>query len=156
MVRVERERVDAVDAERDVAARLHGRGLPVDVDAAEAALPERERADHGLVEVDPGPDLRGELGDPVGAVDRQAQDERADGAAQQPLAAVDHVLRAGHEEGEVQHELGHALGVLRELLLVLEREVAGQVDGVEHRPSPAAARARPGACASRGAGSDRR
>ena len=110
-----------------------------------------------LVEVDPGADLGRELGDAVGAVEREpdARTRRSRCAA---AARRGRSRAASRTPGSrsASANLAMPFGVLRELLAGLEREVAAQVDRLEHGHREQQAERDPVQARSRGAGSDRR
>ena len=117
VVRIAREGVDAVDERALDRAE--------DVDPAVAA---RDRLQPGLVEVRPGRLGDRELEDAVGAVRREAADERRERQPVEPHPAPRDERHARDEEGEVEQELDHPLRPLGERLCRLEVEPPDQVD----------------------------
>ena len=119
VVRIARERVGAKD--------VFARDCAVDVDRAR---PARKRRQDGAVEVvaELG---RGELDEPVSRVDGHPADEGAERRPVEALRAPRQIGDAGDQETEVDEKLDEPFRELRERLLGLEVEVAGQVDEQE-------------------------
>ena len=86
---------------------------------------------HACVEVRAGRLRDGELREPVGAVRRDASDERREREPVEAQPAPRDQRDARDEEQEVQDELDHALRPLRERLRRLEVEPPDQVDEEE-------------------------
>ena len=122
VVRIDRERVDAVD--------VRAGDLPEDVDAARAA---RQRAEYAVVEVDAGADGCAELEDPVDGVRDEAEREPHDRAPVVLLAAPHEIRDRRDDERPVDGELRHPFPELRQPLLRLDVPEAGEIDERERR-----------------------
>ena len=101
-----------------------------DVDRGVAA---RDRLDQQRVEV-PDAELGGEqLHDPVDGVQRDAAAERGERVPVEPLRPPGEQRHPRDEEAEVEDELDHPLRPLRQRLLGVEVEEAGEVEEQERR-----------------------
>src|SRR5579862_3306935 len=122
MVRIDRERVDAID--------VRPLDVPEDVDAARAA---RQRAQHEIVEVLARADCCAELEDSIDRVRDEAERVPRDRAPEERLAAPHEIGDRGDHERPVDGELGHPFPELCQALLRRNIPVAGEIDEGERR-----------------------